>query len=97
MIGNLVNVEVSFQDIWICLDANYSDADILLDRLFFVLFVFFVVEKKKAHRRFVGKGVPMVTRPSWSGLPWPLGSGIFTTWDQSWKLWLPIPFPTNPR
>ncbi len=45
MIGNLVNVEVSFQDIWICLDANYSDSDILLDRLFFVLFVLFVVEK----------------------------------------------------
>ncbi len=49
------------------------------------------------HRGFVGKGVSMVARPSWSGMPWLPSGGIFAIRDQSWKLWLPLPLPTNPR
>ena len=43
------------------------------------------------------KSVSMVTRPSWSGMPWLPSGGIVSIWDQSWKLWLPLPLPTNPR
>ena len=39
----------------------------------------------------------MVTRPSWSGMPWFPSGGIFGIRDQSWKLWFPLPIPTNPR
>ena len=46
-----------------------------------------------AHRGFAGKGVSLVTRTSWSGLAWPRCGGLFALSDQSWKLWLPLPFP----
>ena len=39
----------------------------------------------------------MVTRPSCSGMPWLQSGGRFAIWDQSWKLWLPLPLPANPR
>ena len=52
-----------------------------------------VLQKEKIFRGFVGKGVSMATRPSWFGMSWLPSGGIFAKWDQSWKLWLPLPLP----
>ncbi len=54
-------------------------------------------DPQECHRGFVGKGMSMVTRPSWSGMSRLPNGGIYAIWDQSWKLWLPFPLPTNPR
>ncbi len=51
-----------------------------------------MAETKTVHCGFMGKGMSMVTRPSWSGMSRLPNGGIYATWDQSW-LWLPFPPP----
>ena len=47
----------------------FADFSTLWHGFFFALFI-------SARCGFSGKGVPMATGPSWSGLPWPLSGGI---------------------